>query len=115
MCTGVANSDRLHLEVPGAGHYGIFSGSRWRSVVYPQVLKFIQSRQPQAKVKTVVSAPAAPVKAKAPVKVATQAASVSAPASVKKAAPVKAKAAKSVAAKPAAVVKTTWVAPKKKA
>jgi poly(3-hydroxybutyrate) depolymerase len=115
MCTGVANSDRLHLEVPGAGHYGIFSGSRWRSVVYPQVLKFIQSRQPQAKVKTVVSAPAAPVKAKAPVKVATKAASVTAPASVKKAAQVKAKAAKSVAAKPAAVVKTTWVAPKKKA
>ena len=41
MCTGVAANDRLHLEVPGAGHYGIFSGSRWRNVVYPQVVKFI--------------------------------------------------------------------------
>jgi len=29
------------LEVPGAGHYGIFSGRRWRDVVYPAVVKFI--------------------------------------------------------------------------
>jgi poly(3-hydroxybutyrate) depolymerase len=29
------------LEVPGAGHYGIFSGRRWREVVYPAVVKFI--------------------------------------------------------------------------
>jgi poly(3-hydroxybutyrate) depolymerase len=31
------------LEVPGAGHYGIFSGRRWRDVVYPEVVKFILS------------------------------------------------------------------------
>ncbi len=25
----------------GAGHYGIFSGRRWRDIVYPQVRAFI--------------------------------------------------------------------------
>ena len=30
-----------HLEVKGAGHYGIFSGRRWRDTVYPQVRDFI--------------------------------------------------------------------------
>ncbi|MFY8055804.1 MAG: polyhydroxyalkanoate depolymerase, partial [Limnohabitans sp.] len=28
-------------EVKGAGHYGIFSGRRWREVVYPHVKSFI--------------------------------------------------------------------------
>jgi len=27
--------------VKGAGHYGIFSGKRWRNVVYPEVREFI--------------------------------------------------------------------------
>ena len=30
-----------HLEAKGAGHYGIFSGRRWRDVVYPHVKRFI--------------------------------------------------------------------------
>ncbi|MBP7660160.1 MAG: hypothetical protein KA778_09150, partial [Burkholderiaceae bacterium] len=30
----------------GAGHYGIFSGRRWREMIYPQVREFIgQHRQ----------------------------------------------------------------------
>ncbi|MES2940331.1 MAG: polyhydroxyalkanoate depolymerase [Pseudomonadota bacterium] len=41
LCTGVAKSRQKHLEVKGAGHYGIFSGRRWRDVVYPQVRDFI--------------------------------------------------------------------------
>jgi poly(3-hydroxybutyrate) depolymerase len=28
--------------VKGAGHYGIFSGRRWRDSVYPQVRDFIR-------------------------------------------------------------------------
>ena len=32
--------------MPGAGHYGIFSGSRWRKSVYPQVRDFILAHQP---------------------------------------------------------------------
>ena len=30
------------LTVVGAGHYGIFSGRRWRETVYPQVRDFIR-------------------------------------------------------------------------
>ncbi len=41
LCTGVAKPDRQHITVEGAGHYGIFSGRRWRDKVYPQVRDFI--------------------------------------------------------------------------
>ena len=41
LCTGVPKARQKHLEVKGAGHYGIFSGRRWRDVVYPQVRDFI--------------------------------------------------------------------------
>ena len=41
LCTGVAESQREHITVDGAGHYGIFSGRRWREQVYPQVREFI--------------------------------------------------------------------------
>lgn len=45
ICKGVTDSEQKHLEVPGAGHYGIFSGRRWREVVYPQVKDFIAQHQ----------------------------------------------------------------------
>ena len=41
LCSNIKPNNRKHLEVPGAGHYGIFSGRRWRDVVYPEVVKFI--------------------------------------------------------------------------
>jgi len=41
LCSGVAEADRAHLTVQGAGHYGIFSGRRWREQVYPRVREFI--------------------------------------------------------------------------
>ena len=41
LCSGVPTSRQSHLEAKGAGHYGIFSGKRWRDIVYPQVKKFI--------------------------------------------------------------------------
>jgi len=41
LCTSIPKASRQHLEVEGAGHYGIFSGRRWRDVVYPQVKAFI--------------------------------------------------------------------------
>jgi poly(3-hydroxybutyrate) depolymerase len=41
LCTGIASPHKKHLEVPGAGHYGIFSGRRWREIVFPQVRDFI--------------------------------------------------------------------------
>ena len=45
LCTGIAADRRNHLEVKGAGHYGIFSGRRWRELVYPQVRDFIRANQ----------------------------------------------------------------------
>ncbi|AMM23103.1 polyhydroxyalkanoate depolymerase [Variovorax sp. PAMC 28711] len=41
LCTGIAATQREHFEAKGAGHYGIFSGRRWRETVYPKVQKFI--------------------------------------------------------------------------
>ncbi len=41
LCGGIPKSRQKHIEVPGAGHYGIFSGRRWREIVYPQVRDFI--------------------------------------------------------------------------
>lgn len=42
LCTGVPKARQKHYEVKGAGHYGIFSGRRWRDMVYPQVRDFIK-------------------------------------------------------------------------
>ena len=42
LCTGIPKSRQFHYDVEGAGHYGIFSGRRWREHVYPEVQSFIQ-------------------------------------------------------------------------
>jgi poly(3-hydroxybutyrate) depolymerase len=41
LCTGVPKTRQFHYDAIGAGHYGIFSGRRWREQVYPQVHGFI--------------------------------------------------------------------------
>jgi poly(3-hydroxybutyrate) depolymerase len=41
LCTGVDPAHQFHYDVEGAGHYGIFSGRRWRDMVYPRVRDFI--------------------------------------------------------------------------
>jgi poly(3-hydroxybutyrate) depolymerase len=43
LCLSIPRQDREHFVAPGAGHYGIFSGRRWRDVVYPRVRNFIRS------------------------------------------------------------------------
>ena len=48
LCTGLQDREQRHLEVKGAGHYGIFSGRRWREVVYPQVRDFIRANESSA-------------------------------------------------------------------
>ena len=40
LCSGIPEDDRQHLVVEGAGHYGIFSGRRWRTQVYPKLRDF---------------------------------------------------------------------------
>ncbi len=41
LCSGIPADRKHHLTIQGAGHYGIFSGRRWRESVYPQVRDFI--------------------------------------------------------------------------
>lgn len=48
LCAGIPAKHRMHYEAKGAGHYGIFSGRRWREMVYPVVKNFIAAHQPQA-------------------------------------------------------------------
>jgi poly(3-hydroxybutyrate) depolymerase len=45
LCTGIPRERQFHYDVEGAGHYGIFSGRRWREQVYPQVRDFIRRFQ----------------------------------------------------------------------
>ena len=40
LCAGVPEEHKRHLEAKGAGHYGIFSGRRWRENVYPNLRQF---------------------------------------------------------------------------
>jgi poly(3-hydroxybutyrate) depolymerase len=42
LCSGIPKTRKFHYDVKGAGHYGIFSGRRWRQKVYPEVSKFIR-------------------------------------------------------------------------
>ncbi len=41
LCEGIPKARQFHYDVEGAGHYGIFSGRRWREKVYPEVSQFI--------------------------------------------------------------------------
>ncbi|MDE2298351.1 MAG: polyhydroxyalkanoate depolymerase, partial [Burkholderiales bacterium] len=45
LCTGIPKDRQFHYDAVGAGHYGIFSGRRWREKVYPKVRDFIASHQ----------------------------------------------------------------------
>jgi poly(3-hydroxybutyrate) depolymerase len=47
LCTGLPAARRRHYEAAGCGHYGIFSGRRWREMIYPEVKRFIAEMTPQ--------------------------------------------------------------------
>jgi len=49
LCTGIPDDKRQHITAEGAGHYGIFSGRRWRTEIYPQVRAFIAAQTKSAK------------------------------------------------------------------
>ena len=91
LCTGIVRKEQHHLEAKGAGHYGIFSGRRWRDVVYPRVHAFIQKHDAALAAKSAASTAVANV-ASEPVVAASAAPAPSTPAPVV-AAPVSASAA----------------------
>jgi poly(3-hydroxybutyrate) depolymerase len=84
LCHNVPKGRQKHIEVKGAGHYGIFSGRRWRDLVYPQVRDFIRqfneplqaaASKPAAKKAAPASKASAPAtKAAAPKRARTRAA-----------------------------------------
>jgi poly(3-hydroxybutyrate) depolymerase len=41
LCSGIPAARKQHYTAPQCGHYGIFSGRRWREMIYPQVKAFI--------------------------------------------------------------------------
>ena len=41
LCSGIDAKNQFHYDAIGAGHYGIFSGRRWREKVYPVIRDFI--------------------------------------------------------------------------
>ena len=45
LCEGIPKGHQFHYDAIGAGHYGIFSGRRWREKVYPEVRDFIAKYQ----------------------------------------------------------------------
>ncbi len=77
LCTGISVNRKFHYDAEGAGHYGIFSGRRWREKIYPQVRDFIATHQTRSSAATTaavkkltvvaVTSPARKSAAKAPV------------------------------------------------
>ncbi len=41
LCTGVRSYRKVHHMQAGVGHYGVFSGKRWNSEIYPLVRDFV--------------------------------------------------------------------------
>jgi poly(3-hydroxybutyrate) depolymerase len=41
LCSSIPNSKKQHFTAPKCGHYGIFSGRRWREIIRPKITEFI--------------------------------------------------------------------------
>jgi len=41
LCKGIPASRKQHYFAPGVGHYGIFSGRKYREMIYPRIREFI--------------------------------------------------------------------------
>ena len=41
LTKGIAPKNRQHFEAKGVGHYGIFSGRKYRELIYPRIRDFI--------------------------------------------------------------------------
>ncbi len=72
MCTGVPAAHKRHFEAEGAGHYGIFSGRRWRELVYPAVKAFILEANKSVNKPAAVAKPVVKTAVKAAVKTAAK-------------------------------------------
>ena len=87
LCTGIVRKEQRHLEAKGAGHYGIFSGRRWREMVYPQVRAFILEHDQPHKASARVTNTSEDSKTAAAAAASAKARAVAKPAKPAKAAP----------------------------
>jgi poly(3-hydroxybutyrate) depolymerase len=46
MVPNLPAARRAHLVAKGVGHYGVFNGSRWRTMIEPKVREFIRAHRP---------------------------------------------------------------------
>ncbi|WP_321500329.1 polyhydroxyalkanoate depolymerase [Breoghania sp.] len=59
LCTNIPDEKRVHYMQMGAGHYGVFNGSRFRAEIAPRISDFIRSnRRPLELAKPKVATPA---------------------------------------------------------
>lgn len=42
LCRGIPTRRKMHYTAQGCGHYGIFSGRRWRETICPKIAEFIR-------------------------------------------------------------------------
>ena len=82
LCAGIPKSNKEEYEVKGAGHYGIFSGRRWREMVYPKITEFIR-KHPGTSIAPVVTKTPIPT-TKTVAKSVTSTKKITTPAAVKK-------------------------------
>lgn len=40
LCPNLPKKHKAHYVQKGVGHYGIFNGTRWRTIIYPEIVKF---------------------------------------------------------------------------
>jgi poly(3-hydroxybutyrate) depolymerase len=43
LCSSIPKSKKQHFTAPKCGHYGIFSGRRWREIICPKIGEFIRA------------------------------------------------------------------------
>jgi poly(3-hydroxybutyrate) depolymerase len=48
LCTSIPPAKRHNVLQHGVGHYGIFSGTKWRTAVAPEIAAFIAAESKQA-------------------------------------------------------------------
>ncbi len=48
LCSGIPAANKRHFTAPACGHYGIFSGRRWRQIISPKIAEFIREHDKAA-------------------------------------------------------------------
>jgi poly(3-hydroxybutyrate) depolymerase len=47
LCANIPRSNKEHFECPQVGHYGIFNGSRFRTLIAPRIARFVRKHDPR--------------------------------------------------------------------